>query len=322
MQKFKPDKKDFRILSELDMDARQPISRIARKVRLSKEVTNYRIKRLEKEGIIEGYYAAIDICRLGYLYCRYHLWFYSLDTETERDIIKYVKSHPSISWVVSTEGNEDLVIVIRARNVPEIKSVCDDIYYKFSRFIKQKQIYIISKIHHFKHNYLYGSKSLRREILGKSHDKVDIDIISINILNLLSKNARLPSSEIASKAGLTSNAVRMRIKKLIQERVILCFRSQIDINRLGYQHFKLFLRLKDITQDSYHRIIEFLRKEPRVIYITESVGQADLEFEIIVINNAARYEFMKELKALFGQYISDHSFYFVYKEQSINYLPA
>lgn len=322
MRNFKMDKKDLKILYELDMDCRQSISKIAKKVGLSKEVTNYRIRRLEKEGIIQGYYAAIDICALGFIYVRYHLWLYNLETQKEREIIQYVKSLPEVSWVVSTQGDEDLVIIIRAKSVLEIKSVCDNIYYRFSHFVKDKQIYIITHIHHFKHNYLYNTADQRREILGKKHEKVDINSISLKILNLLSKNARMTSSEIASKVGLTASATRLRIKNLVSQKIILCFRAKINVNKLGYQHFKVFLRLKDITHSSYEKMIGFLWKEPHVIYITESVGQSDLEFEIVVSNNTNLYQFLNLLRYNFGQYLNDYHFHFIYREHAINYFPA
>ena len=58
------------ILSELDMDARQPISAIAKKVGLSKEVVNYRIKQLEKKKVIREYYTVLNITKLGLIFCR------------------------------------------------------------------------------------------------------------------------------------------------------------------------------------------------------------------------------------------------------------
>ena len=46
------DTKDRKILNELDFNARQSNSEIARKVGLSKEVVNYRIRNLEKAEIV------------------------------------------------------------------------------------------------------------------------------------------------------------------------------------------------------------------------------------------------------------------------------
>jgi len=46
------DLKDRKILYHLDLNCRQSNAQIGKKVRLSKEVVNYRIKRMEEEGII------------------------------------------------------------------------------------------------------------------------------------------------------------------------------------------------------------------------------------------------------------------------------
>ena len=49
------DLKDRKILYELDFNARQTDSEIAKKVKLSREVVNYRISRLQKNGIIRNF---------------------------------------------------------------------------------------------------------------------------------------------------------------------------------------------------------------------------------------------------------------------------
>jgi Lrp/AsnC family leucine-responsive transcriptional regulator len=57
---IKLDLKDRKILYELDLDARQPLTRIGKKVGLSKDVVSYRMKKLQDEGIIKNYYTVID----------------------------------------------------------------------------------------------------------------------------------------------------------------------------------------------------------------------------------------------------------------------
>ena len=46
------DKKDREILFHLSLNARASLSDLSRKTRLSKEVIHYRIKNLEKNGVI------------------------------------------------------------------------------------------------------------------------------------------------------------------------------------------------------------------------------------------------------------------------------
>ena len=51
----KIDKKDMKILANLFVNSRQSDSSIAKKVRLSKQVVNYRIKNLIDKGIIKTF---------------------------------------------------------------------------------------------------------------------------------------------------------------------------------------------------------------------------------------------------------------------------
>ena len=61
------DVKDRKILYELDFNSRQSNSKIGKKVGLHKNVVNYRIKRMEKSGIISNYYTMIDTFKIGTL---------------------------------------------------------------------------------------------------------------------------------------------------------------------------------------------------------------------------------------------------------------
>src|SRR3989344_1316436 len=106
----KLDMKDTRILYELDMNARQPLSKIARRGGLSKEVVNYRIRSMEKEGIIEGYYAALDLSRMGYMFCRLFIKFQNIGLEKEKKIINHCKALPYVRWMYTIDGPWDIVV--------------------------------------------------------------------------------------------------------------------------------------------------------------------------------------------------------------------
>ena len=67
---MKLDLKDRKILYELDSNARQSNSGIAKKVGLNKNTVNYKINRMTEEGIITGYYTVVDSSRLGYFSIR------------------------------------------------------------------------------------------------------------------------------------------------------------------------------------------------------------------------------------------------------------
>ena len=60
----KLDLKDRKLLSSIEMDARTPLTQLAKKLKLSKQVVKYRMDRLQKENLIQSYYAVIDLNKL------------------------------------------------------------------------------------------------------------------------------------------------------------------------------------------------------------------------------------------------------------------
>ncbi|MEK6837460.1 MAG: AsnC family transcriptional regulator, partial [Nanoarchaeota archaeon] len=90
MEEIRLDKLDFRLLSELDRDCRQSIQQLARKLKTSRDIVSYRIRRLEQLKVIEGYYTLIDASRLGYILCRLYLKFRATTAETEWQLIEYL----------------------------------------------------------------------------------------------------------------------------------------------------------------------------------------------------------------------------------------
>jgi DNA-binding Lrp family transcriptional regulator len=59
------DSKDIQIINLLQKNARMPISELAQQVSLSDTPCLRRIKKLEQEGVIQGYHAAINRQKVG-----------------------------------------------------------------------------------------------------------------------------------------------------------------------------------------------------------------------------------------------------------------
>src|SRR6478735_7876243 len=60
------DAHDGRILAELQRDARITMAELGRRVHLSQPAVTERVRKLELNGVIKGYRAAVDYQRLGY----------------------------------------------------------------------------------------------------------------------------------------------------------------------------------------------------------------------------------------------------------------
>jgi Lrp/AsnC family transcriptional regulator, leucine-responsive regulatory protein len=59
------DKKDRQILMALQLDARQSLSALGKRIGLSQPAVSERVKKLEEAGVIEGYGARINLRSVG-----------------------------------------------------------------------------------------------------------------------------------------------------------------------------------------------------------------------------------------------------------------
>ncbi|MBU0498070.1 MAG: AsnC family transcriptional regulator [Candidatus Thermoplasmatota archaeon] len=83
------DVKDRRILYELDIHTRQPITRIGKKVGLPKTSVAYHINKLQGLGIIRCFYTVIAAYKLGYTSVRVYLTFQYASLEKRKEILQY-----------------------------------------------------------------------------------------------------------------------------------------------------------------------------------------------------------------------------------------
>ncbi len=311
--------KDMKILKELDFDARQPIAQIAKKVGLSREVTNYRLKQLEDRGIITGYYPVIDLSKLGYIYCRYIIDLERLNPDLEQKFIEFTRDHPGLGWYV-LRGNMNISLSGYVKSVDEIKGVMDDLNNHFYQVIKAKRPSIATKIYHFKKNYLYNTLDPETLIWGEKKT-VDVDATDKQILQLLTKDVRMPSTEIAQQVGLTSMAVINRIKRLEKEKLILGYRYALNLNKLGYSHHKVELFIENLSPRRKQQLIEYMRMNPNIVYVTDVLDPVDLEFEAHLKSSDELYPLMMKMRKEFPE-IKRFNGVPCHKEIIFRYIPS
>src|SRR5512136_1843915 len=93
------DSKDHKILYHLFLNSRQSLSSIAKKVGLQKSVVEYRIRRLQTNGIIKNFNAMVDVFKLGYSVCRLYIVLQFTSPDKEKEIINHFVSHNN-TWTV------------------------------------------------------------------------------------------------------------------------------------------------------------------------------------------------------------------------------
>ena len=140
---LKMDKKTKRILYELSKNSRLPLKQLAKKISLTPKAVLYRLKKLEKSGVILGYNALIDNNKLGYRF--YKIDFYLNDLSRIREMFEFAKQHKNIVYRMRTIGGPDFEIEIMVKDVIDMNNLIKEIKERFSKVIE------FSRFHRFEY---------------------------------------------------------------------------------------------------------------------------------------------------------------------------
>ncbi len=319
---IKLDLKDRKILFELDTNSRQSYQQIANKVRLSKDSIFYRIKRLEKEGVIERYQTLIDVGKLGYISFRIFYKLQNTTSKKEEEIINYLKNQRIVGWMVSVEGNWDINTWILCKGISELDEFWKNFAKKYINYLADKKLSIFTDITYFSRAYFLPDKRNDLSIRFVTEPKeVDIDKIDIEILKLLVLNARIPILEIADKLKVSSKMISYRIKNLQKKKVIVGYRTMFNLQKLGYLYYRLHIKVHNINEQKAKEFRAFAFHHPNIIYDHYSLGGPDLEIDIQVGDVEKLREIIKEIKDKFSGIIQNYEVLQYLKEHKYIYMP-
>lgn len=313
---------DKKLLFALDMDARSSNAELGKQLRISKQAVQYRIDKLREEGIIKGFYTVIDLAKIGYHYVRFFIRFKDLTKEAEQEIINFSLSQPEYGWVVSIDGTWDFCAALLLRDNLQIKEVTNRFLSRYGGYIEDYEISIATEIEHLQNRFLLGKRDGAEVAIGGGTSWQSIDDLDQRILVQLSQDGRKRLNAMASELGESYKVISYRMNIMRKKGIIKCFRADLDYNALGYTHYKIFINLKDFTPEKVTRLKTFIKQHPNSIYITDAIGLAEIEFEVIFDNYSSLHDLLQNLKTEFSSMIRRHYTIILYRFYQINYLPC
>jgi len=318
------DLKDRKILYQLDLNCRQSNTQIGRKVGLSKEVVNYRIKRMQDLGIITYFWTAINSLKLGYYAFRIYINFLDVSPETKNEIIQYFKNYKNIWTLQIAKGPVDLGAVLWSNDVYNFSQFWNKTLDKYGNYFENYSVSILTQVNCLKKTYLIsdGYKKTDREFykINCMGDPALIDEMDFQLLNEIATNARIPLVQLAEKLNTSSQTINYKIKNMIKKGIILAFRVCIDNSKLGLQSCIIDIYLKDHTKGK--QIEEYIKGNPYVENIMDiSIGWCDLNFELMVKNIDSLTQLIEEIDDRFPGAIRKTNFWMARKVHKERWLP-
>src|SRR5574344_969178 len=102
--------------------------------------------------------------------------------------------------------------------------------------------------------------------------KHQLDDIDLKILEIISKNARLPFKDVATECGISRAAVHQRVNRMVEMNVIIGSGYYIDPKKVDY-HTCTFIGIFLDKGGLYETVTEKLKSIPEVVECHYTTGQ-------------------------------------------------
>jgi len=110
--------------------------------------------------------------------------------------------------------------------------------------------------------------------------RINLDELDYNIINILICDAKRSYVDIAKELKVSSGTVFVRVKKMIDQNIIIGTRSILNYHLLGYKT-TIFLNIKVNANSSAHDIITKLIANKHVVEATLVSGEYDILCKIV-----------------------------------------
>ena len=310
------------MLYELDANARISLKELAQKVRLSKDTVLYRLKKLEKQEVILRYQAYLDHGKLGYMSARINIKLQYTTPEKEKEIIEFITAQPNVGFFASVEGNIDLVIWLLIRSINELEQFWHAISNSYLNYIEKTEVGVYTTIIHYPRSFLIQNKRNNQQMAFTSCNTPEkIEKIDIDLLKLLTINARESIAFIARTLDVSTKTISTHIKDLEKRKIITGYTCLLNIEKLGYSHYKIYLDLQNTSEQILRKLNHFIVEHPNIIYRDDVIGGHACEIEVQVKDEKELRMVIEQIKKEFSSIIRSYEVLHYFKEHKMLSMP-
>lgn len=293
---YELDNRDKEILRTISNNARLSYNQIAKITHISKDSIRKRIIKLEKEGVILSYFPLLNYTKMGVskfnIYCKLKSAKY-----LSQDKVKPLINNPRISAITWLIGEFDLELQIMARNKKEMREILQKTELwgsigKYSAVIAGEPIIYSTNPANIKH-INKPDKAISQKLLL---DKKDIELIE-----LLSINAREKIIVLAEKLTLNVDETRYRIRKLIKQEIIIGFYARTARSYMGSSRY---LTLIKINRDFEKKEADSIKNVKNVYYLKKCNGSYDYLLRFYANSNEQLIKTIHTLKEILSKGLS------------------
>ncbi len=308
----KIDKLDYKLLYHLAHNGRASLTALAKELGLSKQRIDYRLKRLEKLHVIDGYSAFIDGSPLGYTLYRVNLLTERLDKKGRVEFLAFLKGLRPVVNIVALVGRYDYLVDLCIKETRELMEFVNKVEERYGDNILSLNVAIAESRHMYSptHSIIEGLDFLasRRE-LSSNYMRTTLKNISedkaLRVALAMEKQARASTKALAKLAKMSFRSFTEWKQLLEKKGIIKGYFPLINRAVLGYKEHKLFLALGSHKRSVIEEIKVFARGDAAVSELYLFTERWDAEFTIEVKTVEDLLNVIEHIKSRFSSVLTD-----------------
>ena len=295
------DEKDNLILFELLQDCRQPISKIAKAVKLPQQTVSYRIKKLEDSKVIKKYTANINYAKLDYSRHSLYLDVKGVSVEEVNGYLKDITHIHDVSccYLLHEMSQWKLYVSVWTKDIARFDEIQTKIVSEFKNKIKNYFSFQSVKSYTYLARRLNPKKKALVDIKG-TPENIEINSSDWKLIDLLKENSKLTNIELAKKLKSNVSTINRKINSLKKKGIVERFYPIIDVNKIGLTEYTFVSRVDPSAEKELEKFMEFAKNDSRFVIVIKAVGYVNLYYAFLVKNRNELSEMTQKAHSILG----------------------
>lgn len=311
---------DDKLLGYLCYNAREPSTKIAKAIGLTREQVEYRINKYLSSGIIKNFTTLFNYSVFRYKHYTALIIKFSKPIHAKNFYERYGKDSNTLA-IGKTLNDYDIFMELFFKNKEEFRN------YLFKILNEQKDKisdYLVLEPYFSK---IYPLKFLGVEEKGQGmifHPKIkeiSLDKNEIKIIKMLAKDGREKIIDIAHALKISPELALYKIKRLYEKKVILSSAAIFDMEKLGYFLSSILINIQNFSKENEEKIKDFAEKSKQVRSVMLLDSKPNCFMQLFHKEHSELVKTLKEIKELFKEDLLDVKVLFLESEMKVNTLP-
>jgi len=316
---MKLNKIDKKLLSYMYHHYRDPLTKISKACKISRDQVEYRLKKYQKENIIKRHFTVFNYKTLNYN--KFIGIFLKLkDTSFKEEIISELKKIKNTIELGEIITKYDLFVNFVFKDESEFNEIFYSFLSRFKNKISYHDCFIITK------SLLFPLKIFdekKQEVYGIVSDKKHIKLTEkdYKFLKILEMNSRMKLTELSKKTNMSPELISYKLKQFKKNNIILGSCIEFNMKKLGFYFTILRLKLYDLTNTNMNKIISFCKNHKHINSLLFGISDYNCMVQFFYKDEEELRNSIQEFNNNFSRDVEKSDLILINKEELIRTLP-